>query len=117
MVRVYFSVLSFFVIDVLARLYWDSTFYWYSETNFYCNIGLYLGLLCCHSHENSSIRKRNLGPHIKGWKPIKPSRDEIFRTAVYTLFDHKSNEDIFEVIRVEPVDEKVKNTKQILYDK
>jgi hypothetical protein len=44
------SYIFFFFIDVLARRNWDSTFYWYSEENFYCNIELYLGLLYCHSH-------------------------------------------------------------------
>jgi len=33
------------------------------------------------------------------------------------IFDHKRNEDMFEVLQVEPVEEKVKDTKQIVYDK
>jgi len=30
------------------------------------------------------------------------------RTAGYTLFDHKSNEEILEELKIEPVDEKLR---------
>ena len=36
---------------------------------------------------------------------------KIFRTAGYTLFDHKRNEEISEGLKVEPVDEKLRRYK------
>jgi hypothetical protein len=38
------------------------------------------------------------------------------RTAGYTLFGHKRNEEILEELKVEPVNEKLRRTNQIDYD-
>ena len=38
------------------------------------------------------------------------------RTARYTLFDRKTNEEILEELKVEPVDDKLEDTNQIGYD-
>ena len=44
-------------------------------------------------------------------------RDEIFqKSSGYTLFYHKRNGENLEKMKVEPVDEKLKNTNQIRYD-
>jgi hypothetical protein len=38
---------------------------------------------------------------------------KIFR---YSSFDHKRNEEILEMLKVDPVDEKLEDTNQICYD-
>jgi len=49
------------------------------------------------------------GPLEKGYKTIDINGDEMFRrTAGYTLFDYKRNEDILEGLIVEPIDENLR---------
>jgi hypothetical protein len=44
--------------------------------------------------------------------PLTSVEMKIFRrTASYTLFDHKSNEEILEELKIEPVDEKLRRYK------
>ena len=38
------------------------------------------------------------------------------RTAGYTLLDHKRNDEILEELKVQPADNKLRNTNQIVYN-
>jgi hypothetical protein len=53
------------------------------------------------------------GPLEKGIKTTGIIRDDFFfrRTAGYTLFDHRTNEEILEEFKVEPVEEKLRRYK------
>jgi hypothetical protein len=52
------------------------------------------------------------GPLEKRIKTVEISRDEIFqKNSRYTLFDHKSNEEIFENLKAESADENLRRYK------
>jgi hypothetical protein len=51
------------------------------------------------------------GPLEKDKIRLKSIEIKFFRTAGYTLFDHKRNEEISEGLKVEPVDEKLRRYK------
>ena len=57
--------------------------------------------------------KARFGPSDKRIKKKRLTSIEmkIFRTAGYTLFGHKSNEEILEELKVEPVNEKLRRYK------
>jgi hypothetical protein len=43
------------------------------------------------------------GPLERRLRKTENNRDEFFRTAGYTLFDHKRNKEILEELKVEPI--------------